>query len=201
MVSRFRCRGYEGCVLPSSRARRGYRECRRAIFDAYYGMWVGSIVGGDLALATAETCRRDAESSGRRTDAAVAHRYLGLTYLSRGQFTEARTNLEQALRIYDVERDREANLRYGVDTGAGARIYLALADWHLGDFARVEGLIRDGAALALETRATRQLGAVYVLSRFCSKFFVTTPRLRSRMLKRLSTLAGNTRSSWRRMEY
>jgi predicted ATPase len=47
-------------------------------FDAYYGMWVGSIVGGDLelALATAETCRRDAESSGRRTDVAVAHRYL-----------------------------------------------------------------------------------------------------------------------------
>ena len=63
-------------------------------FDAYYGLWVGSIVGGDLelALATAETCRRDAESSGRRTDVAVAHRYLGLTYLSRGQFTEARTN-------------------------------------------------------------------------------------------------------------
>ena len=123
-------------------------------FDAYYGLWVGSIVGGDLelALATAETCRRDAESSGRRTDMAVAHRYLGLTYLSRGQFTEARTNLEQALRIYDVERDREANLRYGVDTGAGARIYLALADWHLGDFARVGGLIKDALALALETR-------------------------------------------------
>ena len=114
-------------------------------FIAYYGLWVGSIVGGELALARqiAETCRREAENAGRKTDIVVAHRYLGLTCLHQGELTEALSHLEEALRLYDPKRDHEANLRYGVDTGAAATIYLAVTKLLLGQLGQVRELVDE----------------------------------------------------------
>jgi hypothetical protein len=45
-------------------------------FDAYYGLFIGSVVRGELSLAqeTAESFLRDAETEGRMTEAAVARR-------------------------------------------------------------------------------------------------------------------------------
>jgi predicted ATPase len=68
-------------------------------FDAYYGLWLGRISRGELGLArqTAETFQRDAEHAARVTEAAVARRVLGTTCFAQGDFTEALTNLEEAL--------------------------------------------------------------------------------------------------------
>ena len=88
-------------------------------FDTYYGLWVRSLWRGELRLArdTAETFRReaeDAEKEARRPEAAPARRCLGLTCLIQGEFTEAQSHLEEALRIYNPDWD--PGQRFAADT-------------------------------------------------------------------------------------
>ncbi len=122
-------------------------------FATYYGVWVGSLLRGELRSAreTAETFRREAESGARTNEVAVACRYLGLTCLCQGDFVEAQTNLVEALRVYDPERDREAKFRFGIDTGAGARAYLANVSWLLGDLGKARELIEEAGARAVQS--------------------------------------------------
>jgi class 3 adenylate cyclase/tetratricopeptide (TPR) repeat protein len=129
-------------------------------FDAYYGLWLGRISRGELVLAreTAETFRREAEQAAQMDEAAVARRVLGTTCFAQGDFTEAVTNLEEALRIYDP--DREAKFRFGNDTAAVATAYLAHAKWQFGELARARELIEQSFARALESAHAPTLAIV-----------------------------------------
>ena len=84
-----------------------------APLDAYVARWAHSYFRGELGLAleAAESLLRGAERAARPTEAATGHRLLGLTRLVQGDFAQARERCEQALRIYDPERDREAKFR------------------------------------------------------------------------------------------
>ncbi len=117
-----------------------------ASFDTYIARWAHSFFRGELGLAreTAESFLREAERAARPTEAAVAHRFLGLTLLFQGDFAQARAHCEQALRIYDPERDREAKFRFGQDSTVAATAYLALAAWRLGDVDTRTGADRRG---------------------------------------------------------
>ena len=86
-----------------------------APLDAYFARWAHSYVRGELgsALEAAESFLREAERAARPTEAAAGHRLLGMTLLCQGDFAQAREHFEQALRIYDPERDREAKFRFG----------------------------------------------------------------------------------------
>ncbi len=121
-------------------------------FKECVGRWVRSYVRGELGSAreTAEAFLRDAENEGRPTAAGAARRVLGLTCLFQGDFVSARSHLERTLTDYDPERDAESRFHFSVDTGACASAYLALACWHLGDFARVGPLMDRAVSHALE---------------------------------------------------
>jgi predicted ATPase len=138
-------------------------------FDAYYGLFVGSLMRGELSLAreTAESFLREAENEGRTTEAAAARRNVGQARLWQGDFIGAGANLAEALRTYDAERDRDARLRFGPDTGAGAACYLALASWALGDVERARALSDEALARADETGHAPTRANVYdIISRY-----------------------------------
>jgi predicted ATPase len=122
-------------------------------FDAYYGLFAGSILRGEFRLAqeTAESFLRDAETEGRMTEAAVARRNVGVARLFRGDLIGARTDLAEALRIYDPEHDRDAKFRFGADSGAAAAAFLPLASWALGDVEGARALSEEALARADET--------------------------------------------------
>jgi predicted ATPase len=132
-------------------------------FDAYYGLFIGSLMRGELSLAreTAERFLRDAENEGRMTEASVARRNVGAARLWQSDFIGARTNLTEALRIYDLERDRDAKFRFGADTGAGAAGHLAPASWALGDVERAQSLSEEALARADETSHAPTRAFVY----------------------------------------
>jgi predicted ATPase len=119
-------------------------------FPTYYGLWVGSLMRGELASAreTANIFLGDAESGVWPTETAAAHRVLGQTCLWQADFKEAQTHFEEALKIYDPERDREVKFRFGMDTGAGSRALLAVVKWLFGDTARARELIESALVLA-----------------------------------------------------
>ena len=136
-------------------------------FDAYYGLFAGSLFRGELSLAreTAVSFLHEAEDEGWMTEAAVARRNLGMARLFEGEFTDAEENLAEVLRTYDPERDRDARFRFGVDTGAGAAVYLALASWALGGVERARALSEEALARANETgHAPTRANAHYYLS-------------------------------------
>jgi predicted ATPase len=138
-------------------------------FDAYYGLFIGSLLRGELSLAreTAESFLRDAENEGRMTEATVARRCVGLARLFQGDLIGAEAIFAEALRTYDPERDRDARFRFGPDTGAGAAIYLALASWVLGDVKRARALSEQASACADETgHAPTRANVYYFVSHY-----------------------------------
>jgi class 3 adenylate cyclase/tetratricopeptide (TPR) repeat protein len=101
----------------------------------YYAQWIRAFIRGEVNLARdcAELLLHEAEASRQATDAVVAHRTLGLTYLFKGELTAARSHLERALADYVRERDVDARRLFGTDPGITARTFLALLAWLTGD--------------------------------------------------------------------
>jgi predicted ATPase len=145
------------------------RELAAAIDDAterftiYYGLWVGNLARGELGLAReiAETFLSEAERGARMTECGLGRGFLGFTCLWQGDFIEAQSNLVEALSIYDSERDREARLRFGVDTGAATSACLANTKWLLGEVEPAQALIQEAVAHAIETGHLATLINVY----------------------------------------
>jgi class 3 adenylate cyclase/tetratricopeptide (TPR) repeat protein len=121
-------------------------------FSAYYAQWVRSLFRGEhrQARGTAEAFLREAEEGGYVTEAGVARRCLGLTCLNHGDLIEARTLLERALADYRPDRDAEALLRFGLDSGVAAAAWLASATWHLGEVKRARQLTERAVRSAAE---------------------------------------------------
>jgi class 3 adenylate cyclase/predicted ATPase len=136
-------------------------------FVAYYGECLKSFMRGEhrQAHAEAEAFLREAEAEGRATEAGVARRVLGFVSLQVGDLQEARKALERALGDYAPERDRDALFRFGNDTGVSATNFLALTEWHLGEFERARRLIGES------TRRANELG--HVASVASALFFKT----------------------------
>jgi predicted ATPase len=132
-------------------------------FDAYFGLFTGSLSRGELSLAreTAESFLRDAENEGRMTEASVARRVLGLARLIQGDFIGAEANLAEALRTYVPEHDRDASFRFGADGAAAAAAYLALASWAMGDVERARALGEEASARADKTAHAPTRAVVY----------------------------------------
>ena len=132
-------------------------------FDAYYGLFVGSLLGGELSLArdTAESFLREAETERRMTEAAVARRSVGLARLWQGDLIGAEADLAEALTTSDAERDREAKFRFTADNSVAAAAYLALASWTLDDVKRARALSDEALARADETPHAPTHASVY----------------------------------------
>ena len=133
-------------------------------FVTLYGQWVGSFTGGVLTVMRelAETFLREAENTGRATETAVGIRYLGTTCLFQGELAKAQAYLEQALKVHNSERDRQASTRYGTDAGAAARIYLALVKWYLGEFAQARELSEEAVVHATRSDHIPTITTVYL---------------------------------------
>ena len=132
-------------------------------FDTYYGLWIGRFLRGELQSAReiAEAFLHEAKNSGRITEAAVAHRNIGLTCLVQGDSAQARANLEQVLRIHDPERDRDVKFRFASDNAASATIYLGLLEWQLGNLGRGRELVEQAVKLAVESNHPPTLANAY----------------------------------------
>jgi tetratricopeptide (TPR) repeat protein len=123
-------------------------------FPAYYGLWVGRFLRGELGSAQDRGGRiflREASTEGRKTEEAIASRILGMTRLWQGNFVEARAHLENSLKIYDPERDREAKFLFGWDAGAAASVIFALTLWQIGEIGRAEERVKEALARAAES--------------------------------------------------
>jgi DNA-binding response OmpR family regulator/class 3 adenylate cyclase len=107
---------------------------RTAKFPILYGIWAAYYVGS-VSCGQKSTAEEFLAAAQRDEDAAslcIAHRLLGTTRLTSGEFTAALGHLERARALYDPQRDAGLRHQYGQDIGAAALCYLSWALWHLG---------------------------------------------------------------------
>jgi hypothetical protein len=98
----------------------------------------------------AKAFMRDAQCWPGSLEAAVAHRLVGTTYWFTGDYRGAHRHLEQAVAVYDSERNRHFITPFGYDPTAVATLYLACVLWPLGEVDRATDLIEQGLSLALQ---------------------------------------------------
>ena len=122
-------------------------------FATYYGLWVSSVMRGELGFArhTVESFLQEAKTEGRPREAAIANRNLGYTCLHQGEVTNARAYLEEALRTYNPKGDSDATIRFAQDHRAAATAFLALTNWVLGEVASGRALMEKAVDRAVES--------------------------------------------------
>ena len=122
-------------------------------FSAYYGLWVGPFTRGELApmREVVQALLRDCEDKPTSPEAGIAHRLAGTTNWYAGDFEEARGHLDQALAIFDPQRDRDLAYRFGHDVGVAEMAYLAMVRWSLGETDRAHRLAAEMVTQAIQT--------------------------------------------------
>ena len=110
---------------------------------ANYGLWVGSLVRGELSAMREHSAAflSDVEARPDSPEAGVAHRIAGTARWFAGEYREARDHLECALALFQPGHDDDLAFRFGQDAGVAAMHYLALALWPLGDVERATSLV------------------------------------------------------------
>jgi predicted ATPase len=114
-----------------------------------YMTWACHYVGGEVSKLTDAAAEFLVEAE-RHNDTAllcVAHRLLGTTYVTTGEFAAGLHHLERARALYNPEHHARYRHQYGQDIGVAALCYLGWALWHLG---------RVDEAVAVAAEATKR---------------------------------------------
>jgi class 3 adenylate cyclase/predicted ATPase len=131
-------------------AQAGSREER---LKAYLARFMRSFVGGELdsARQIAEDFAVQAEQEQNEVAYSLGKRQLGMACVICGDFTKAKRELEIALNRASGELPRSDAPVYGVETKSSAAVWLAIADWQLGQFNRARTLMQQGTDRAVES--------------------------------------------------
>src|SRR5208337_1666665 len=166
-------------------------------FDVYYSQWAGCMGRGeaDLARATAETFICDARNKGTLPDLAAACRTAGRACLSQGDFSQARTHLEEALKICRPEWDDETRRRHGTDCEISATAYLAHVVWQVGEVERARQLIDHAVSRAVELGHVPTLANAYTF-KTALEMFRGDARAALRDAETLVETAGKSGLAW-----
>jgi predicted ATPase len=140
---------------------------------ADYGIWVGSYARGELSSMRAhvEAFLNDVRARPDSPEAGIALRICGVTHQFAGEYTEARTNLERALALFQPGRDDNLAFDFGLDAGVAGQLCLAIASWPLGEITHAASLFESAQArMAAITHAGtlangRQHSALFQLMR------------------------------------
>ena len=97
-----------------------------------YGVWASHYVAGEVAKQrnVAVEFLAEAERTDDTAAHCIAHRMLGTTYVTMGEFALGLNHLKQARALYSLED--HAGYRHQYDIGAAALCSLSMALWHLG---------------------------------------------------------------------
>jgi class 3 adenylate cyclase/tetratricopeptide (TPR) repeat protein len=132
---------------------------------ADWGLWVGSLVRGELSAMRAHLGNflADVEARPHSPEAGVAHRVVGTTHWFAGEYREAQACLERALALFQPGRDDDLAFRFGQDAGVTAMLFLAFTLWPLGDIGPAVSLIGDAEAriAGLAHIGTRVFGGMH----------------------------------------
>src|SRR5262249_58319136 len=94
-------------------------------FSLLYGIWACHYVGGEVSKQrdVATEFLAEAEQHNDTAVLCIAHRILGTTCVTMGEFASGLHHLERARALYDSEHHTRYRHLYGQDIGAAALCY------------------------------------------------------------------------------
>jgi DNA-binding response OmpR family regulator/class 3 adenylate cyclase/predicted ATPase len=121
-------------------------------FAVLYGVWACLYVGGEVSkqLDAATEFLSEAERQSDTGVLCIAHRILGTTYVTTGEFARGLHQLERAQALYASEHHLHYRHQYGQDIGAATLCYLSWALWHLGYVDQASAVAADAVKHAEE---------------------------------------------------
>jgi predicted ATPase/DNA-binding response OmpR family regulator/class 3 adenylate cyclase len=151
---------HRGYAAPGTR--RAFLQARELIdettcparkFAVLWGIWACHYVAGEVAKQRdiAAEFLAEAERSDDTAARCVAHRVLGTTYVTMGEFALGLHHLEQARALYDPDKQAGNQHQYGQEIGAAALCYLSWALWHLGHIDQALETATEAMKLAEKT--------------------------------------------------
>jgi predicted ATPase len=104
------------------------------LFQVLYAFWVGNFVAfnGDVCRDLAAQFLVLAEKQRAIAPLMIGHRLMGTSLLIRGDITEGRAHLDQAIALYDPAEHRPLATRFGQDVEVAVLSYRSWALWLLG---------------------------------------------------------------------
>jgi len=128
-----------------------------------YGVWASLYVGGEVSkqLEAATEFLAEAEQQNETGVLCIAHRILGTTYVTMGEFARGLHHLKRAQALYASEHHLHYRHQYGQDIGAATLCYLSWSLWHLGYLDQASAVAADAVQHAKEVSHPHTL--VYTL--------------------------------------
>jgi class 3 adenylate cyclase/tetratricopeptide (TPR) repeat protein len=134
------------------------------LFSVLYGLWVANLVAfnGDVALELAVQFLALAKTQNASAPLMNAHRQMGLSLLHTANITDGRSNLDQAIALYELAPHQHLVTRFGQHVGAASLCWRSIACWLLGypDTARTDA----ERALAIAREERHLATSIYVLN-------------------------------------
>jgi predicted ATPase len=129
-----------------------------------FGLASNRVVGGQTraALAFAQQCRSIADHTGDRVAQLLSHRAMGAALRQLGRLSDARTEFESILPLYDPELDRSLAISCITDPRISGLSLLSQVLWVMGFPAKADRTAREAFRCAAELGHTNTLGHVYV---------------------------------------
>jgi class 3 adenylate cyclase/tetratricopeptide (TPR) repeat protein/energy-coupling factor transporter ATP-binding protein EcfA2 len=142
-------------------------------FDVLYGIFGGYVLTCrlDLARAPAERVLEIANSAEDDGYRALARRMLGVVKVHGGDLIGGRQEMEQALALYQAERDGEKAFRYGSDIGVAAKLYIAGIDCQAGEHDRAMQLAEAALDDAMRLGHAQTIGQAYAYNTYARFYF------------------------------
>jgi class 3 adenylate cyclase/DNA-binding response OmpR family regulator/predicted ATPase len=119
-------------------------------FAVLYGLWACHYVAGEVAQQreAAANFLVEAERANDAITLCVAHRLVGTTLLTMGEFPAALRHLNQARTLYRSAPSPSGRYQYGQDVEAAVLCYLSWALWHVGRVDQAQKIATEAIELA-----------------------------------------------------
>ena len=119
-------------------------------FAVLYGIWASHYVAGEVAKqrSAAVDFLTEADQTLDTAIQCIAHRIVGTTHVTMGEFATGLHHLERARALYDSEHHAGYRHQYGQDIGASMLCYLSWALWHLGHIEQASDAATEAMRLA-----------------------------------------------------
>jgi predicted ATPase len=119
-------------------------------FAILYGIWASHYVAGEVAKQRSAALDFLTEAEPTRDTAiqCIAHRLVGTTHVTMGEFATGLHHLERARALYDPEHHAGYRHQLGQDIGTSTLCYLSWALWHLGHIEKALDAATEAMRLA-----------------------------------------------------
>jgi predicted ATPase len=133
-------------------------------FATYYGLFIGGLVRGELAVSREIAQKFLEETAGQpgSGEFGIAHRIAGLAHFFAANFVDARQHFKTALSAFDRERDRDFAFRFGQDPIVATKVYLGYTLWLLGDVDCARRLVDEAVEYASSTGHVQTIAYVHI---------------------------------------